>query len=133
MVYSTMYLDSYAGMIFCGSNYIVMHFIGKEYDVAPYNEAYETIKAVKIVQASIAYGNPETGYTAILILNEAIWMGETIDHALVHPNQLRTYGMIFQDNPFSEALIFTTKKYHDFMLPLSSKGTIIGVTTRNLT
>ena len=128
-----MYLDSYAGMIFCGSNYIVMHFIGKEYDVAPYNEAYETIKAVKIVQASIAYRNPETGCTAILILNEAIWMGETIDHALVNPNQLHTYGMIFQDNPFSEALIFIGTEDHYFMLLLSSKGNILEFTTRTPT
>ena len=46
-----------------------MHFMGKECDVAPYTDAYETIKEVRIVQAATAYDNPETGETTILILN----------------------------------------------------------------
>ena len=53
-----------------------MHFTGKECDVAPYNDAYKTIKAVPIVQEATSYDTPETGYTKILILNEAIWMGK---------------------------------------------------------
>ena len=42
-------LDSHAETIFCGSNCIVMHVMGKECDVAPYTYAYNTIKAVPIV------------------------------------------------------------------------------------
>ena len=57
-------------------------------------------------------------------------MGETMDHTLVNPNQLRIYGMTVQDNPFAEAPIFIETEDHDFMLPFSSKGTILGVTTR---
>ena len=53
-----------------------------------------------------------------------------MDHNLVNPNQLRAYGITVQDNPFAGAPIFIAKEYHDFMLPLSSKGTIFGVTTR---
>ena len=47
----------------------------------------------------------------------------------MNPNQLREYGMTVQENNFSEALIFISKEDPDFMLPLSSKGTILGVTT----
>ena len=57
-------------------------------------------------------------------------MGETMYHALVNTNQLRAYGMTVQDNHFSEAPIFIATEDHDFILPLSSKGTILGVTTR---
>ena len=57
-------------------------------------------------------------------------MGETKDQTLVNPNQLRAYGMIVQCNPFEEAPIFIATEDHDFMIMLSSKGTIIGVTTR---
>ena len=46
-----------------------MHFTGKEFDVAPYTDAYENIKAAPIVQAAISYDNPETGDTTIIILN----------------------------------------------------------------
>ena len=105
-----------------------MHFTGNECDVASYTDTYDTIKAVPIYQAATSYGNPETGDTTILILNEAILMGKTMDHTLVNPNQLRAYGMTVQDNPFAEALIFIAIEDHDFMLLLSSKGTILGVT-----
>ena len=57
-----------------------MHFTGKECGVAPYTDAYETIKAVPIFQAATAYRNPETGDNTILILNKSIWMGENMDH-----------------------------------------------------
>ena len=94
-------MDVQADTIFCISNCIVVHFTVNEYDAAPYTDAYNIIKAVPIVKAATAYDNPNTGETTILILNEAIWMGETMDHTLVNPNQLRTYGMTVQDNPFA--------------------------------
>ena len=83
-----------------------------------------------IVQAATAYANPEKGETTILILNKAIWMGETMDHNLVNPNQLRAYSMTVQYNPFVEAPISIATEDHNFMLPLYSKGIILGVTTR---
>ena len=116
------------GNLFCGSNCIVIHFTGKECDVAPYTDAYKTIKAVPIVQASTAYDNPETGETMIQIFNEAIWMGETMYHTLVNPNQLHSYEVTVQDNPFAEVPIFIATEDHEFMFLLSSKETIHGVT-----
>ena len=101
-----------------------MNFMGKECAVAPYTEAYDTIKAVPIVQAATEYDNPETWDTTILIINEAIWMGETMYHTLVKPNQLRAYGMTVQDNLFVEAPIFIAMEDHDFMIPLYFKGTL---------
>ena len=94
MVYSTMELDSHANTIICGSNCIVMNFTAKEFDVVPYTDTYKTIKAVPIVQAAIAYNNPDTGETTILIINKSICMGETMYHNLVNPNQFYAYGMI---------------------------------------
>ena len=55
-------------------------------------------------------------------------MGETIDHTMVNPDQLRLYGMTLQDKAFAEAQIFIATEDHDFIIPLSSKGTIIRVT-----
>ena len=96
VLYSMMELYSHSDTVLCGSNCIVMYFTGKEYDVATYTDTDETIKAVPIVQADTAYNNPETGDTTILILSKAIWMGETMDHILLSPNQLCAYGMTVQ-------------------------------------
>jgi hypothetical protein len=59
----------------------------------PYTEAYDAIKSVPIVQAATVYDNRDTGETMILILNEAIWMGDQMEHTLINPNQLRAYGI----------------------------------------
>ena len=89
VVYSKIEMDSHADTIVCGSNCCIMSYTGKECDVSPYTDAYDTIKSVPIVQAATAYDSPETGETSILILNEALWMGNVMDHTLVNPNQLR--------------------------------------------
>ena len=133
VIYSTIDLDSYADTIFCGSKCIVINFVGKEGDVAPYTNAYETIKAVSMVQSDTAYENPETGENTILILNKAICIGETMDHTLVNPNQLYAYGITFEDKTFSKAPIFIATEDHGYVLLFSSKETIPGVTTRTPT
>ena len=60
-------------------------------------------------------------------------MGETMDHTLVNPNQLHAYGMTVQYNPFAEAPIFIAMEDREFMFLLSSKGNVLGVTTRTPT
>ena len=105
-----MYLDSNADTIVCGSKCTVMNFTGKECDVAPYTDAHKTIKSVPIFQAATAYENPEIRETRIIIINKAIWMGETMDHTLVNPKTLRAYGMKVKDNPFVEAPIIIATK-----------------------
>jgi hypothetical protein len=62
-----------------------MLFTGKVCDASPYTDEFKAIKSVPIVQASTAYENPETRETTILILNEAIWMGEQMELTLVNP------------------------------------------------
>jgi hypothetical protein len=133
IVYSQMEMDSHADTIVCGSNCTIIHFTGKECDVSPYTEEYEPIKQVPIVQAATAYDNPDTGETTILILNEALWMGDKMEHTLVNPNQLRAYGVTVQDNPFSTSPTFISTEGHEFTMPLNSKGTILGVITRTPT
>ena len=101
--------------------------------MSPYTDTYEAIKSVPIVKAATAYDNPETGETTILILNEAIWMGDKMQHTLINPNQLRAYGVSVQDNPFSEAPTFIATEDYEFVLPLTCTGTILGVATRTPT
>jgi hypothetical protein len=88
VVHSQIEMDSHADTIICGFNCLIMYYTGKECDVSPYTEAYKAIKSVPIVQAATGYGNRDTGETTILILNEAIWMGDQMEHTLINPNQL---------------------------------------------
>jgi hypothetical protein len=62
----------------------------KERALTPCTDVCEAIRGVLIVQAATVHDNPKTGEHALLTLNEAIWMGEQMDHTSVNPNQLCT-------------------------------------------
>ena len=128
-----MELDSHADAIACGSNCVIVHCAGQECDASPCTDAHESIKSVPIVQAATAHDNPETGETHIFILNQAIWMGDKMSHALINPNQLRACGIAAQDNPFLAAPIFISTEDNHFSVPLACEGTILGVATRTPT
>ena len=57
VVTSNIEMDSHADTIVCGSNCRIESYTGKECEVSPYTDAYETIKSVPIVQASAVYDN----------------------------------------------------------------------------
>jgi hypothetical protein len=133
IVQSQIEMDSHADTTVCGGNCSIIYYTGKQCDVTPYTDAYEAIKSVPIVRAGTAYDHPETGETFIIVFNEAIWMGDKMDHTLVNPNQLRSYGITVQDNPFAAAPTFISTEDNEFSLPLSCSGTILMAATRTPT
>ena len=92
-IYSRIELDTHADSIVAGANCCIMHYTSRECDVSPYRDDYSPIKNVPIVQAATTYQSPHTGQNYILILNEALWMGDSMQHTLINPNQLRHYGI----------------------------------------
>ena len=118
-------LDSHADSIVAGANCCIMHYTSRECDVSPYRDDYASIKNVPIVQAATAYQSHYTGQVYILILNEALWMGDSMKHTLINPNQLRHYGVKVQDNPCSVEPIHIMTEDSSFNLELKMRGTTI--------
>ena len=85
-------LDSHANTIVFGKNCEVLAFTGRECDVCPYTDTYDSIKSVPIAKAGTAWTSPESGTTFILVFNEGLWMGDKMEHTLVKPNQMRLFG-----------------------------------------
>ena len=86
-----------------------------------------------IVQEATEYDNLYTVETTIIILNEAIWMVDKMEHTLVNPKKLRSYEITAQDNSFANFPIFMSMEDHEFSLPLLRKLTVLGVYTRTST
>ena len=86
-------LDSHSDTIVAGANCTVLHFTGKECNVSPFRDDYEPISKVKICTAATAWQSSHTGQTYILVFNEALWMGDSMIHSLINPNQLRHFGL----------------------------------------
>ena len=132
-VYGKCELDSHADTTVVGNNCIISHYTGKQCDVSPYRDDYESIRDVPIVTAATAWQSKSTGETFILIINEAIWMGDSMDTTLINPNQLRYFGIKVQDNPVSKEPLSIVTENDEFSINLQMEGTIISFTTRTPT
>ena len=62
-------IDSHADTTTLGKNSIILNFTGREFEVSPYADSYESIKKVLIVTGATGYTSPIYGKRLILIFN----------------------------------------------------------------
>ena len=96
-------LDSHADTIVLGANCVILSHTGQSCEVMPYSDTYDTITDVPVVTGATLWASPYDRDEYILIFNEALWIGNTLQHMLVNPSQLRAYGTTIQDNPFASS------------------------------
>ena len=132
-IVGTVELDSHADTTVFGQNFLILHYTGRECDVMPYSDTYESIKGVPIVTAATAWTCQDSGETYILVFHEGLWMGESMPNTLINPNQLRAYGCTVQDNPYCGSPLYLEDSNGTITIPLSTIGTNILTTTRTPT
>ena len=125
--------DSHADTTVAGRNFIVTNYIGKECDVHAFSDDCTVIKNVPLARVATAWQSPETAQTYILVINEALWMGDTMDMSLINPNQLRNYGIHIQDDPTSNRPLSLITANTEFAMTLNREGTIISFDSRTPT
>ena len=118
-------LDSHADTIVAGKNCIVFSYTGKECSVVLYQEGCDLTDNVPIANVATAWQSPENGEIFTLIFHEALWMGSLMDNSLINLNQLRHYGVNFQDDPTSNRPLSFISWNGDFTMPLHQEGTIL--------
>ena len=123
-------LDSHADTIVLGSNCVVLHHTGKVCEVSPYLDNYEAIKNVPVVCSATLWIDTVDNQEYILVFNESLWMGDSLTHSLINPNQLCAFGTDVQDKPFSNERLSIQPAFHDITIPLQTLGTIIYANTR---
>ena len=94
-----MELDSHADTCTLGANFRVVAYTEKVCNVQPYHPDYQAQLDIPIVQAATVYTDPDTGESFILIINQGLYMGDSLPASLISPFQLRSYGIIVDDCP----------------------------------
>ena len=87
--------DSNADTCCLGNNFIVLQYTERTADVYPYDSSYSPLLNVPIGTGATAQDDPDTGITWLIIINEALFYGQEVDHSLLNPNQIRHFGNIF--------------------------------------
>jgi hypothetical protein len=133
-VHSTSKMDIHADTCVLGPNFVFLHYTGRECDVSPYTEVYESVKAVPIVSGATAWTDEGTGSTYNLVINEGLCMPDTVTASLINLNQLRAYGITVQDNPFAGPMSISNGGDEDVVsIPMFAVGTNISIKTRTPT
>jgi hypothetical protein len=129
-------LDSHADTCVAGANTVPLWYTDCAVSVSPFIGKYQPLSDVPIASVATAWDHPETGETYILVLNEALYFGDRMNHSLICPNQLRDFGVIVNDVPTfydptsSHSIIVPTV---DLELPLLMRGVFSYLDTRKPT
>ena len=88
---------------------------------------------IPIVTVATAYDCPTTGRVFVLVINEALYFGDKMQHSLLCPNQLHANGLRVDDcpaqyNPQSSHSIRIPE--NNLVIPLTMRGVISGFLTR---
>jgi hypothetical protein len=98
--FSTWELDSHADTCVAGPNCCVLEDTGYTVNVTGFSDKLQGVVAdVPIVKAATAYNDPVSGTTYILVLGQAIYLGDNVEAPLLGPNQLRYQGVIVDECP----------------------------------
>ncbi|KAI2491972.1 hypothetical protein MHU86_22592 [Fragilaria crotonensis] len=91
-------LDSHADQCAVGSNALIVHDYDRPINVTGYNPNGPVDKDMRIVTGALAYDDPVTGETVILLVNQAIYL-PNISHNLLSTMQVRLNDVIVNDCP----------------------------------
>ena len=97
---STNEMDSHADTCVAGKNWGVLSYTDVVCEVTPFTDEYESIKEVPIVTACTVWTDQNTGKEYLLVGEQFLWFGTSLDHSLLNPNQIRANYLKVQDNPF---------------------------------
>jgi hypothetical protein len=118
-------LDSHADT--CGVNHIalVLETYGQVAEVSGFSDSMKPLQDIPIVKAAVAFDNLETGETVVVIINQALYFGDQLQHILLNPNQIRSNIIQVDDVPVhlsassSHSIIV---KEENLTIPLNLKG-----------
>ena len=122
--------DSNADTCCLGKNFVAISITNRTADVYPYDTSYQPLVNVPIVSGATAFDDKHTGETFILVFNESLYYGPKLGHSLLNPNQLRSNGLGFWDNPFDHNHSLCIETNCGIIIPLSIEGTKLSFRSR---
>jgi hypothetical protein len=92
-------MDSHADTCCVGRNSTVLYSHNRTVNVSPFLDSLGTANSVPIVTAAIAYDDEITAKTYILIVHQALYFGDKLEHNLLNPFQCQLNGINIKECP----------------------------------
>ena len=116
-------IDTRADTTRCGKNFIPLVFTGQTRDVSGFHGDLETLPDIPVATCVTVFQH-SSGKRFILIVHEALYFGDSLDHSLINPNQIRAFGIDVWDNPYDTERQFGIVTDEVF-IPFETDGTTI--------
>ena len=118
-------LDSHADTCCVGNDVMIVNETLRTVKVTPFLKSLGSVTKVPIVTAAVAYDDPISGSTYILIIHQALHFKE-MNHCLLCPMQLRLNDVAINERPKFLTIKPTDKDHSiicgDLLIPLDLKG-----------
>jgi hypothetical protein len=114
-------LDSHADQCAVGSNALIVHDYDKPINVSGYNPNGPVAENMKTVSAALAYDDPVSSETVILLVHQAIYI-PSINHNLLSTMQVRLNDVRVNETPrFLTDNV--TDQTHSIVIPMDDNDT----------
>ena len=127
-------MDTHADTCVAGKNWAVLTYSDVVCEVLPFTgtDKYDSIKEVPIVTACTVWTDQNSGSEYLLVGEQFLWFGSSLQHSLINPNQLRANYLKVQDNPFEPdaGISGNTHDDDDIFIPFDTTGTIVRFESR---
>jgi hypothetical protein len=135
-------LDSHADQCAVGDNSLIVHDYERPINVSGYDPTGPIVQDLKTVSAALAYDDPVSGETVILIVHQAIHIPD-LSHNLLSTMQVRLNDVTVNETPrfltekvsdYTHSLVIPTDDYDlSYVIPLSIRGVSSSFPTRKPT
>ena len=125
-------MDTHADTCVAGKNWAVLKYSDVVCEVQPFTDKHGSVKEVPIVTACTVWTDQNSGKEYLLVGEQFLWFGSSLEHSLINPNQLRANYLKVQDNPFEPdaGISGNTNDDDDVFIPFDTTGTIVSFESR---
>jgi hypothetical protein len=117
-------LDNHADTICVGKNWRVLEYSGELCSVSPFSTAYDPTPNIPVARCATTYTCPDSGQSVLLIADQVLYFGDSMDHSLINPQQIRSNGYSLCDDPWDPNRTLGLDTDH-FFIPFFTTGSVI--------
>ena len=117
-------LDTHADTCCTGANWTILELTGEVCEVSPFLDSYHPKQQVPLAHCATVWTDLDMSKEYLLVCDQMLWFGNALHNSLINPNQIRSYGLLVNDDPFTSDDDFGISSDTVF-IPFNTTGTII--------
>ena len=94
-------MDTHADSCCAGANWNLMHYTGEICEVSSFLNAYASVQDILVARCCTVWTDDE-GKEYVLVGDEMLWFGTSLENLMIIPNQICAYGLSVNDDPFNK-------------------------------